>query len=60
MLNDVHDNLIKDQRKMKGILMYLVSHLVSVDYIGSSFSAVVDCLSTTVVNKRFLKLIRMV
>lgn len=54
----VHDKFIKESKgKMKGIIDVSCEPLVSVDYIGSSFSAVVDCLSTTVLNKRFLKLL---
>ena len=53
-------DLVPDQSsrdKMKDIINVSCEPLVSVDYIGSSFSAVVDCLSTTVLNKRFLKLL---
>ena len=43
--------------KMKGIIDVSCEPLVSVDYIGSSFSSIIDCLSTNVLNKRFLKLL---
>ena len=43
--------------KMKGIINVSCEPLVSVDYIGSRYSSVIDCLSTNVLNKRFLKLL---
>jgi glyceraldehyde 3-phosphate dehydrogenase len=43
--------------KMKGIVNVSCEPLVSVDYIGSEYSSVIDCLSTNVLNKRFLKLL---
>ena len=43
--------------KMKGIIDVSCEPLVSVDYIGSSFSSILDCLSTNVLNKKFLKLL---
>ena len=57
-VDSLHDVFIKEGKgKMKGIIDVSCEPLVSVDYIGSSFSSVIDCLSTNVLNKRFLKLL---
>ena len=57
-VDSLHDIFIKEGKgKMKGIIDVSCEPLVSVDYIGSSFSSVIDCLSTNVLNKRFLKLL---
>jgi glyceraldehyde 3-phosphate dehydrogenase len=54
----IHDVFIKEAKgKMNGIIDVSFEPLVSVDYIGSPFSSIVDCLSTKVINKRFLKLL---
>ena len=42
---------------MKGIINVSCEPLVSVDYIGSRYSTVIDCLSTKVLNKRFAKVL---
>lgn len=42
---------------LKGILAYSEEPLVSSDYIGSTFSATVDALSTMVVQKRLAKVV---
>jgi len=56
--DSLHDVFTKEGKgKMKGIIDVSCEPLVSVDYIGSSFSSVIDCLSTNVLNKRFLKLL---
>ena len=47
----------ESKNKMKGIIDISNEPLVSVDYIGNPFSAVIDSLSTKVINKRFLKLL---
>ena len=58
------DTTIKDvfevfekEKKMHGILCVSYEPLVSVDYIGDSCSAIVDSLSSKMVNKRLLQLI---
>ena len=57
-VDSLHDVFTKEGKgKMKGIIDVSCEPLVSVDYIGSSFSSVIDCLSTNVLNKRFLKLL---
>ena len=57
-VEDVHAVFEKEAKgKMKGIINVSCEPLVSVDYIGSRFSSVIDCLSTNVLNKRFLKLL---
>ena len=47
----------ESKNKMKGIIDISNEPLVSVDYIGNPHSAVIDSLSTRVINKRFLKLL---
>ena len=42
---------------MNGILCVTYEPLVSVDFIGDSCSAIVDSLSSKMVNKRLLKLL---
>ena len=57
-IDDIHAVFEKEGKgKMKGIIDVSCEPLVSVDYIGSEFSSVIDCLSTNVLNKRFLKLL---
>ena len=57
-IDDIHAVFEKEGKgKMKGIINVSCEPLVSVDYIGSEFSSVIDCLSTNVLNKRFLKLL---
>lgn len=57
-IESVHEMFNKESKgKMKGIIDVSCEPLVSVDYIGSTYSAVIDCLSTNVLNKRFLKLL---
>ena len=57
-VEDVHAVFEKEAKgKMKGIINVSCEPLVSVDYIGSEYSSVIDCLSTNVLNKRFLKLL---
>ena len=57
-VDTLHEMFIKESKgKMKGIINVSCEPLVSVDYIGSTFSSVIDCLSTNVLNKRFLKLL---
>ena len=57
-IDDIHSVFEKEGKsKMKGIINVSCEPLVSVDYIGSEFSSVIDCLSTNVLNKRFLKLL---
>jgi len=57
-VEDVHTVFEKEAKgKMKGIINVSCEPLVSVDYIGSEYSSVIDCLSTNVLNKRFLKLL---
>ena len=57
-IDDIHSVFEKEGKgKMKGIIDVSCEPLVSVDYIGSRYSSVIDCLSTNVLNKRFLKLL---
>ena len=49
--------VFEKERKLHGILCVSHEPLVSVDYIGNSCSAIVDVLSSMMVNKRLLKLI---
>ena len=57
-VESVHEVFYKEAKgKMKGIVNVSCEPLVSVDYIGSEYSSVIDCLSTNVLNKRFLKLL---
>ena len=57
-VEDIHAVFEKEAKgKMKGIINVSCEPLVSVDYIGSEYSSVIDCLSTNVLNKRFLKLL---
>ena len=57
-IDDIHSVFEKEGKgKMKGIINISCEPLVSVDYIGSRYSSVIDCLSTNVLNKRFLKLL---
>jgi glyceraldehyde 3-phosphate dehydrogenase len=54
----IHDVFYKEgKNKMKGIVDVSCEPLVSVDYIGNEYSAVIDCLSTNVLNKRFAKIL---
>ena len=53
----IHNIFTKESKgKMKNIIDVSWEPLVSIDYIGSSFSAVIDCLSTKVIDKKMLKL----
>ena len=57
-VDDLHELFIKEGKgKMKGIIDVSCEPLVSVDYIGNRYSAVIDCLSTNVINKKFVKLL---
>ena len=57
-VEDIHAVFEKEAKgKMKGIINVSCDPLVSVDYVGSEYSSVIDCLSTNVLNKRFLKLL---
>jgi len=57
-IDDIHSVFEKEGKgKMKGIINISCEPLVSVDYIGSRYSSVIDCLSTNVLDKRFLKLL---
>ena len=49
--------IFEKEKKMHGILCVSHEPLVSVDYVGNSCSAIVDALSSMMVNKRLLKLI---
>jgi len=49
--------VFEKEKKMHGILCVSYEPLVSVDYIGDSCSAIVDSLSSKMVNKRLLQLI---
>ena len=49
--------VFEKEKKMHGILCVSHEPLVSVDYIGNSCSAIVDALSSMMVNRRLLKLI---
>jgi len=49
--------VFEKERKLHGILCVSHEPLVSVDYIGNSCSAIVDVLSSMMINKRLLKLI---
>jgi len=49
--------VFEKEKKLHGILCVSHEPLVSVDYIGNSCSAIVDVLSSMMVNKRLLKLI---
>jgi len=49
--------VFEKEKKLHGILCVSHEPLVSVDYIGNSCSAIVDVLSSSMVNKRLLKLI---
>tara|TARA_B100000676_G_scaffold73944_1_gene73668 strand:- start:305 stop:1342 length:1038 start_codon:yes stop_codon:yes gene_type:complete len=54
----LHDTFNKEAKgKMKDIIDVSCEPLVSVDYIGNTYSAVIDCLSTKVINKKFIKLL---
>ena len=57
-IESLHDVFIKEGKsKMKGIVDVSCEPLVSVDYVGNTYSAVIDCLSTNVLNKRFVKIL---
>ena len=57
-VDDLHAVFEKEGKgKMKGIINVSCEPLVSVDYIGSSYSAVIDCLTTNVINKKFIKIL---
>ncbi|SVB08934.1 uncharacterized protein METZ01_LOCUS161788 [marine metagenome] len=49
--------VFEKEKKLHGILCVSHEPLVSVDYIGNSCSAIVDSLSSKMVNKRLLQLI---
>ena len=49
--------IFEKEKKLHGILCVSYEPLVSVDYIGDSCSAIVDSLSSKMVNKRLLQLI---
>ena len=55
-LEEVVEGFVKE-KKMHGILCVSHEPLVSIDYVGNSCSAIVDVLSSMMVNKRLLKLI---
>jgi len=57
-VEELHEVFVKEGKgKMKGIIDVSCEPLVSVDYIGNEYSAVIDCLSTNVLNKRFVKIL---
>ena len=57
-VEEIHEVFVKEGKgKMKGIVDVSCEPLVSVDYIGNEYSAVIDCLSTNVLNKRFAKIL---
>ena len=57
-IEELHELFVKEGKgKMKGIIDVSCEPLVSVDYIGNEYSAVIDCLSTNVLNKRFVKIL---
>ena len=57
-VEEIHEIFVKEGKgKMKGIVDVSCEPLVSVDYIGNEYSAVIDCLSTNVLNKRFAKIL---
>ena len=57
-VEELHEVFVKEGKgKMKGIVDVSCEPLVSVDYIGNEHSAVIDCLSTNVLNKRFVKIL---
>jgi len=57
-IEEIHEIFVKEGKgKMKGIVDVSCEPLVSVDYIGNEYSAVIDCLSTNVLNKRFAKIL---
>ena len=57
-VEEIHEIFVKEGKgKMKGIVDVSCEPLVSVDYIGNEFSAIIDCLSTKVLNKRFVKIL---
>ena len=57
-VDSLHEVFNKEAKsKMKGIINVSCEPLVSVDYIGNSHSAIIDGLSTKVINKRFIKLV---
>ena len=57
-VEELHEVFVKEGKgKMKGIVDVSCEPLVSVDYIGNEFSAIIDCLSTNVLNKRFVKIL---
>ena len=49
--------VFEKEKKLHGILCVCYEPLVSVDFIGDSCSAIVDSLSSKMVNKRLLKLL---
>jgi glyceraldehyde 3-phosphate dehydrogenase len=49
--------VFEKERKLHGILCVSHEPLVSIDYVGNSCSAIVDVLSSMMINKRLLKLI---
>ena len=49
--------VFEKEKKLHGILCVCFEPLVSVDFIGDSCSAIVDSLSSKMVNKRLLKLL---
>ena len=57
-VEEIHEIFVKEGKgKMKGIVDVSCEPLVSVDYIGNEYSAVIDCLTTNVLNKRFAKIL---
>ena len=57
-VEELHEVFVKEGKgKMKGIVDVSCEPLVSVDYIGNEYSAIIDCLSTKVLNKRFVKIL---
>ena len=57
-IEKVHDLFTAEAKnKMQGIISVNTEPLVSTDYIGNSHSAIIDSLTTQVVDKRFLKLL---
>ena len=57
-VEELHEVFVKEGKgKMKGIVDVSCEPLVSVDYVGNEYSAIIDCLSTNVLNKRFVKIL---
>jgi len=56
-IEEVNSNFKNAEREMKGILKCSEEPLVSVDYNGSTYSAIVDLLSTNVIQGNLVKVL---